>query len=170
MKRPLLLSAALLVAASWGYAQQKDYWKQTSEPSGQVVQARTTPQDYKLFSLDLRSMVSTLNLAPSREIARGNSSIIITFPNPEGKLEKFKVVEASVLHPELAAKYPGIKSYAGQGVDDPSAIIRFSVSSQLGFHGMVLSGTRKSYYIDPYSADHTVYKVYGRERLNKSSN
>jgi hypothetical protein len=156
------------MAVCWAFAQQKTYWTPTTEPpSGQVIASRATSADYKLYALDLSTLHVSLNQAPSREAARGNSTTLISFPTPEGKLKTFRVVEASVLHPELATKYPGIRSFAGQGVEDPSATIRFSVSPQQGFHGMILSGNRKTYYIDPYTKDQSIYKVYGRENANR---
>jgi hypothetical protein len=158
------------MAVCLSYAQQKTYWTRTSEPpSEKLIQARTSTSDYKLFALDLSTLEASLIQAPSREAARGSSTTIISFPTPEGDLKSFRVVEASVLHPELAAKYPGIRSFAGQGIDDPTATIRFSVSTERGFHGMVLSGNRNTYFIDPYTNDQTVYKVFGRESASRTS-
>ena len=85
----------------------------------------------------------------------------MTFPTAEGTYEKFNVVEASIMHPDLAAKYPGIKSYAGYSLDDPGAMIRFSVSHK-GLSSMKLYGSTGSVFIEPYSADYTSYMVYNR--------
>jgi hypothetical protein len=52
------------------------------------------------------------------------------------------------MHEALAEKYPAIKTYAGQGVDDPSAWVRLD-STPLGFHAMWRS-VRGTAYIDPY--------------------
>ena len=73
---------------------------------------------------------------------------------PDGEFEQFKIVKASVMHPNLAARYPMIQSYAGQGIDDPSATIRFDVT-QHGFHAMVLTGKSSSIFIDPYAKGDT---------------
>jgi len=172
MRKILLLTAAMSMAVCWSQAQQKNIWTPTSEPSStQVMATRTAINDYKLFSLDLSALTSGLRQAPSREVARGRSTTVISFPTPEGKMENYRIVEASVLHPDLAAKYPGIRSFAGQGIEDPTATIRFSVSAQQGFHGMVLSGNRNTYYIDPHTNDLATYKVYGRESLgNRTDN
>ena len=68
-------------------------------------------------------------------------------------------MEAPVLHPDLEAAYPGIKSYAGQGITDPAARIRFSVSPA-GLHSMRLASGQGASFIEPYTTDLSQYTVY----------
>ena len=56
--------------------------------------------------------------------------MLIQFPNSKGKFESFRIVEASTMAPALQSQFPGIRSYAGQGVDDPTAVLRFSISTE----------------------------------------
>ena len=58
----------------------------------------------------------------------------IEFPNSKGEFQRFSVFEASVMHPDLQAKYPNIKSYAGKGIDDPTATIRLSIVRSIRLH------------------------------------
>ncbi len=172
MKKPLLLAIAMSIAVGFGFAQDKNHWLKTatSPPQSQIKSARVNPTEYHVFGLDVAGMKAQLTKAPEREKSGGVTNLVVVFPTPDGAFERYQVMEASVLHPDLAAKFPGIKSYAGKGIDDPSATIRFSVSNQTGLHGMVLSGTKKLFFIDPYTNDHSYYMVYNREGLDKSSN
>ena len=70
------------------------------------------------------------------------------------------------MEPGLAAKHPEIKTYAGRGIDDPSASLRFDISP-LGFHASV-RGSKGSWYIDPYyHQDQSLYaSYYGRDLEN----
>jgi subtilisin-like proprotein convertase family protein len=56
------------------------------------------------------------------------------------------MVEASVLHPDLQAKYPEIKSYIGYGIDSPSAYLRFSISPYNGVSAIVLGKNTTTVY------------------------
>lgn len=164
MKKHLLMTSVMLLIFFSGFSQQKNYWTKTSAPpeDRQLRSARSTPSTFQTFALDMQTFQQNLSQAPVRGIATAPSDLVMSFPTADGKFERFKVLEASVLHPDLAAKYPGIKSYAGQGIDDPTATIRFSVSNQLGFHGMILSSEKNSYFIDPLSSDRKIYSVYNR--------
>ena len=72
---------------------------------------------------------------------RPNRSAIVSFPDGEGGIMDFQVEEHSVMHPELQARYPSIRSYRGFALNDPKARqIRFSFSPE-GFQGMLLSAS-----------------------------
>jgi len=163
------MTAVMFMTAFWASAQQRTFWTRSSpDAATQLIQGRAATSQFEVFELDLQSLKEVVSQAP----LRGQSSsqeMIISFPTPDGTTERFSVIEAPVLHPDLAAKYPGIKSYAGQGIDDPTATIRFSVSNQRGFHGMVISSAKTSFYIDPYSEDLKLYSVFKRADMSAAS-
>src|SRR5690606_36468786 len=138
-------------AASSAFSQSNNFWTQQQSPdvSSATVNAQTLPSNRLIFGLELKEFKRALLRAPHRENLAARPALIMSFPNAQGVLEKFSIMEAPLLHPALAAKYPLIKSYAGQGIDNPASTIRFSVSKKYVFHGMVLSSSESSYFIDP---------------------
>jgi subtilisin-like proprotein convertase family protein len=94
----------------------------------------------------------------------GRSKQIIYLPNEEGILERFYVMETPIMENELARKFPLIKSYAAQGVDNPTAVARFSVT-QFGLHNMTLTPGKSTLFIDPYTEDRFNYIVYTKSAI-----
>jgi hypothetical protein len=164
-----LLSVALLACTGFSFAQNgKSPWKATAPKSGIAIFENRAPLPTRnLFELDLNSIKKELAKAPVRFTGKNSSNVIISFPNSDGITERFRIFDAPVMEPELAAKYPDIKSYAGQGIDDPTATIYFSISP-LGFQGMKLAADKPAEFIEPYSADLKTYSVYKRADKKKA--
>ncbi|MBL8745051.1 MAG: hypothetical protein JNK58_01705 [Phycisphaerae bacterium] len=92
--------------------------------------------------------------------------VIMQLPMPDGTFQTFEVWESPVMHPDLAAQVPGVKTWAGQGIDDPTATLRMDITP-MGFHSQVLSAGG-SFYIDPFTkGDTTFYAVYERNDLRE---
>lgn len=126
----------------------------------------SVPAEYKLFSLNSSALESLLATAPSRANLK-SSNTIIELPVGNGELQKFRVVDASTFEPALQQKYPNIRSFAAQGIDDPSAIARFS-TSPYGVNVMITSAKRATVYVDPYTQDKKQYISYSRKDLPPS--
>lgn len=128
------------------------------------VHRNNIPSKANYYQLNLNQLKTQLQSAPDRDGFTGKSNLIIEFPTSEGKIEHFRVWSSPIMHPDLAAKFPMIKTYVAQGVEDPTAYMRFSVT-QFGLHTMTLSGKRSTSYIDPYTTDLNNYIVYNRKSL-----
>ncbi len=109
----------------------------------------------KIFKFDYLDLSKALSKAPVRfKNTSKFPSLIMSFPNLNGKFENYQVFEASVMHPDLQAKYPEIRSYVGYGVDSPTSYLRFSLSPYKGLTGIVISGeTDESMMINPLQGD-----------------
>ncbi|MBC8106781.1 MAG: hypothetical protein H7Z14_09345 [Anaerolineae bacterium] len=103
---------------------------------------------FTAFTLDFATIKQTLARAPMEFTVAARTPLTFALPMPDGTFGRFNVVEAPIVEPGLAKKFPDIKTYRGQGIDDPTATIRFD-TTQLGFHAQVLS-TKGAFYIDPY--------------------
>ncbi|KAA1242834.1 reprolysin-like metallopeptidase [Aquimarina sp. RZ0] len=162
----LLILCLILVSPKVLAQQRTEIWKSVSsqKTSTKEKQVRkTTPAKFQLFSLETEKLKSVLKNAPSRSLQK-TSDIILELPTKDGILKKFKIFEASVLSKELGYKFPDIKSYVGQGIDDPTATARFSIS-KIGFHGMIFSGKHGAIFIDPYTKDKKEYISYAKADL-----
>lgn len=150
----------------------KSIWTKTTEEqhaTDEKVRRKSFPDKAQYYELDLEGLKAKLVDAPVRGHFVGKSNLIISFPSADGTFEQFSVMESPIMHPDLAAKFPMIKTYAAQGIDDPTATMRFSIT-QFGLHSMVLSGKHSSHFIDPYTSDLKTYIVYDKASLGFNPN
>jgi len=172
MKKNLQLIFVVFCTISMGYSQSQSLWKtikETDLKSAEKTRRNAIPQQSKIFSLDFPAFKNALSGAPVRGNFEGKSNLIIELPNASGKIEHYRVVETPIMEAALAAKFPMIKSYAAQGIEDPTAVARFSVT-QFGLHSMVLSGDKSTVFIDPFTSDKNNYIVYDKASLGAATN
>ncbi|MCC6911653.1 MAG: choice-of-anchor J domain-containing protein [Flavobacteriales bacterium] len=93
---------------------------------------------------------------------------LISLPAPEGGMAQFRILEVPVMHPDLQARYPMIRTYSGVGVDDAAVTLKLDITPN-GIHAMVTSAERKTWFIDPVlQGDVTLCQVYQRDQLTRS--
>ena len=163
MKKITLLLIIFSLNFSFG---QQNYWKKIDEGklvSSEKFERATNPSKAQIYNLNFQVFKSLLANAPM-ENPELQSDLILLFPDFNGNLSRFKVFEAPVMEKELMDKFPFIKSYSAQGIDDKSATLRFSVTN-FGLHVMSLSGELGTYYIDTYTKDLNNYIVYSRKDI-----
>lgn len=116
--------------------------------------------------LDFAAIRTALATAPMEFTAAARTgAVVLHLPTPDGRFERFRVVQTQVMAPELQAQFPDIRSYAAVGVDDPTASARLDVSP-LGFRGMILS-SRGQFFIDPYNLGNTEVYALVDKGLNR---
>lgn len=155
-----LLSIALIALSSIAFAQERSsFWKPSTKSNKPMLESRMQLPEKNLFDLDSNALMNALLDAPARSATAKLSAVILSLPNAEGQMERFRVYENSIMDPVLAAQYPNIKSYIGIGIDNPTSTAYFS-SSPLGFKSMVLNADKQAVFIEPISEDLTTYTVY----------
>ncbi len=159
----------LLVAIASGFSvmvsAQENYWSSRSDVNSiatdKAVTRQSFPKAFKTFELNLQSLKQQLFTVVDRA---GVASTIISIPNADGSIEKFQVFEASNFDAALQARFPLIRAFSGRGLDDKSALLKLSIAPN-GIQTMVFRADGKpNEYIEPYSADHTVYAVFKSQR------
>lgn len=107
---------------------------------------------------------ATLSTAPREDV--GGRPVILALPRPDGGWDEFAVVDSPVMEAGLAAAFPDIRTFAGQGVTDPSSTVRLDWTMH-GFHAQVFT-TDGSYYIDPVSfGDREIVTSYWKRDLRR---
>jgi uncharacterized repeat protein (TIGR01451 family) len=169
-----VLFACALLGIVWRAAAdgaQTNLW----EAFAQVPARRAATNDwvqpgaFKTFRLHHETLRALLAGAPKESSRRAEESATrISLPMPDGTLADFRIVESPVMAPELAAKFPGIRTYLGQGIDDPQARVRFDLTPA-GFHAQILS-PRGAVYIDPYLRGETnIHAVYYKRDARRAA-
>lgn len=157
MKKQLLMTGMLALSGIC-LAQTDRLWTSSSlKISSPIFENMSAFENPQLYHLNISGLKNILAKAPKRLTEK--SEIIISFPNSAGKMENFKVTENSNFEPELAAKYPDIKSYIGQGMDGSASKIYFSISS-LGLSSMEIYSDKSAVFIQPYTTDLSTYIIY----------
>ena len=97
MKLKLLL-LVVLMSTSFAMSQSKSLWqKQTFDNNLRVKPSKQELPKTQLFSLNKEGLQQALEKAPQRGKLTKTSSLVLSFPNDNGELERFKVFEASVM-------------------------------------------------------------------------
>lgn len=140
-----------------------------SGPQAKTMQATSSqrtviPSKYRTISLKKSAMESVLKKAPmefTRTMEQGN--VQIDLPLPDGGYGKFLVLESPVMQSGLAAKYPEIRTYVVQGMNDPTASGRIEETPN-GFRASILSAKGR-FFIDPYwkSSDAASISYYTKD-------
>lgn len=105
----LLLS--LLIMGGLLTAQQRAFsFISTANPPADLAGNELPLVSYGELLLDATAIRAQLVGVPM-ENAGGRSPFFIELPTPEGRQVSFRIEESPVMHPDLAARYPDLKSY-----------------------------------------------------------
>ena len=165
----IILFLVLIISGTTIHAQNGSPWKRIGQDEVSISDKKSTKlasEKQLLFQLDEVALKQSLAIILDK-IADKNR-IEITIPNKNGVLEQFLVWESSNFEPELQAKYPEIRAYAGIGITDRNASLNFSFSPN-GIQTMILRGDSGSEFIERYSKDKSVYVVFDAKNRDRGT-
>jgi hypothetical protein len=125
------------------------------------------PEAYLAYRLDVAQLRQLLSNAPSEADVLNNDAtpLLMEFPTPTGGFMLYRVSGFTMMHPQLQAQFPEIRTFLGTCVDPAGGVVFFDFTPQ-GFHSMTLRSEQGSVFIDPYSkADDQHYVVYYKKNF-----
>ncbi|WP_435624412.1 reprolysin-like metallopeptidase [Flagellimonas sp.] len=164
MKAKLHLVCSITIFFSFfSLSAQQEYWSEITGSGLKSSSLGTIKSNNQVFQLNALGFEKELN----KEDSLKSSSQTIYLPHASGKLIPFKMRKKSVLHPDLAKKFPDIKSYVGESLDGKYRV-RLS-SSHKGLQSMIvqLDGHEAS-FMEPTSDQKGSYVVYEKHSSEKT--
>lgn len=152
---PNAVAGLLFVFCAWTgvavSAPDASLWSDVAEAglARSASERQIVPVHYRTVRLDLARFEAGMAQVPAeQDVALQASAEELELPMPDGSSARFRIVESPVMAPGLAKRFPGIRTWVGQGIDDVSTTLRFDLTHK-GFHAQVLS-PQGTVYIDPY--------------------
>lgn len=117
--KKILFTLSIIFCGMTSYG-QSNYWKKSNQnfSNNKIVQAET--ERYQILELDQKALQRALSSGKETQIS---------MPNSQGGMENYLVVEKVSVSPELAEKYPAIKTYQGYKISDPKSRIALTLNS-----------------------------------------
>ncbi|WP_343680533.1 reprolysin-like metallopeptidase [Chryseobacterium arthrosphaerae] len=159
--RPFLLAIATTAMSLQMTYAQRGFFKDLSHGE-KAEKMKTVPVEnikkYSILEMNDTALKTYLSSAPSASQYK-KSGISLEIPLPNGKTETFVIYESSVLAPELQALHPDIRTYKGEGTQNPGYKIRFSLTSE-GFNAIILGVGGDTVIIEKIRNVNNLYKSY----------
>jgi hypothetical protein len=104
-------------------------------------------------TISLTTDIAAMRMALS-SIVEGNlhstkpsDSNVFSLPMPDGSFANFVVVASPIMHPDLAFKFPQIKTFAAKNIDGSGDYARFDLTDN-GFNGIIFQKNGNTVLID----------------------
>ena len=162
----------ILLALVWGSmigSLAAQNWKITTVDQLPVLGIKDFEvEDSRLFQVDDEKMRLALWSAPSEAeyYENGASGELISFPLADGTLDQFFVYRYEMMEPELAEKYPDIRTFVGNSREVKHRRIRIDYT----VHGVraVITDFSGQTYIDHYQRNDKANKIVYRRSAFKT--
>ncbi|WP_024771323.1 GEVED domain-containing protein [Aquimarina macrocephali] len=173
MKNQLVLFIGLFVF-QFGFSQtNNNFWKKNMNPieNENISSAKenTKTSNQNTYHLSVEKLKEVLSHCPQRFNSFGQSNVIITLPTERGEFKEYRVKESSVLHPDLAKKFPDIKSYVGTSVSGEGGVVHFSLGYN-NFRAMIMKPDATITNIKPSTSNSKTYVVTSKTEGSASIN
>nr|WP_298995169.1 zinc-dependent metalloprotease family protein [uncultured Allomuricauda sp.] len=161
----LRLVCSITIFFSFFYTSaQQEYWSQSSTSGLKSISVGNLKTENKVFTLNSLDFQKELNALSASK----STTNLVYLPKSDGNIIPFKLQEKSVLHPELAKKFPNIKSFVGKSLDGKYRV-RLS-SSHKGLQSMIVQLDRhEATFMEPVLGQKGAYVVYDKSNSAKTA-
>ncbi len=165
-----LLALGLFALAGFSAAASPNalpVWQDRSAQAASDTAALSAPlRDFRALDLDLADLRATLDSAPDEH--DDGAPALLALPMPDGTTQDFTVYRTQVMAPQLAARYPQIRSYVAYAVDHPEIQARLDDSPH-GFSAMIRGPAGVTLLQPSVLGEGSRYISFRREMLGASS-
>lgn len=158
----LILCSCLFSAASLTAQKpfSNEFFQSFDEKSVQLRQFEPRPhqpESYTAWKMDYARLAQHLLSAPHETASSRKGICTFSLPVAQGTFESFSVWATDIMHPDLQAKFPDIRTYSGISNDGTGNTVRITMSSVRGAHITLVRPDMSIAYIEPYWWGQTTY-------------
>ncbi|MBO9616956.1 MAG: zinc-dependent metalloprotease [Dyadobacter sp.] len=165
MKRLL----TVLFALSFQFAAaQKGFFTRVTSSDNPAARESTHLTRHSVFRIQTSNLKNYLAGAPREFGAKNAAGRVLEIPLPDGNVALFEIFESPILSPEVAAKHPEIKTYAGKGVTRKDYSVRINFTA-MGFNAIILGVENDAVYFEKINmdtADSTYRSYFSRDAIS----
>lgn len=130
------------------------------------------PYVYTAYTLNYDAMVASLAQAPMEFTYEAQQKpCTVQIPQADGTLEPFAVAYTQVMAPGLAARFPEIRTYAGESLVTPGKRVRITTGPYHGLNVMIIRPDKGVEYVESLAKGQNLYYMaYDRHNFPKELN
>lgn len=165
MKRLL----TVLFALSFQFAvAQRGFFTEVASGNNAAAREGIHLSKHSVFRIQTNNLKNYLAAAPREFGAKNAAGRTLEIPLPDGNVALFEIFESPILSPEVAAKHPEIKTYAGKGVTHKGYSVRINFTT-MGFSAIILGVDNDAVYFEKINtdiADSTYRSYFSRDAIS----
>ena len=129
---------------------QENFFVKSPELKGRfkIEKNITSSNIYKINQLGMKQYLAKAPL----EFTNSNKPLLIAIPLPDGTTENYEIFESPILAPEIAAKFPEIKTYTGKSQNNNGRSVRISFTAN-GFDAIITGAGKDAVYFQKLSTN-----------------
>lgn len=157
--RILIQTVLSVILACWAITSEAQRWTPVDQTLVGIQGIRDIiPQKYIVYNTDFEAIRDILWTAPEESsIALSSSQTLLTVNLADGSSDIFRMIRYEMMEPELAVKYPGIRTFRGESTTTPGRTIRADWTES-GFRA-VIRDENGMMYIDPFQRNDLQHRI-----------